>query len=231
MRRYNEHINVASETFPLERIDQILKTPGIFFDNCHVLYPADENGAHLTRFLSIESVAADWLNGEYPSLSLWIVEDMFRWIRRERIDFDVVFAPDQPGIRDIVKALGLVLQCRMAFWEYHDTGRFGDVLVSGEVRPGDRVLVFNGVTQTGRCVGERLQEFVEQLGGQVVAIAVFAKGTSAGVKTAEEKYGPKFYSAIQVDIPVYNPEECPRCKTGDKDSLRPWTELLKNIKT
>jgi hypothetical protein len=43
------------------------------------------------------------------------------------------------------------------------------------------------------------------------------------VRELEEKWGNKFYSAIQVDIPVYKPEDCPMCRAGEK--LIPWTEL------
>ncbi len=65
-------------------------------------------------------------------------------------------------------------------------------LREGSINNGDRVLVFNSVAQHGRCVGERLPAFAEQLGGKPVAAAVFAKGTGNGVVAAEERWGEGF---------------------------------------
>lgn len=220
MHKYNEHITIVHDTLPDEVMEKIFTTPGIFFDNVHVLYPADENGSHLLRFFSLEAIAQD----DIPVI--FIAEAIAVWAVRRNIVFDVVFAPYAPVVKDIAKHLAWTLGCDFAFWEYHDTGRFGDKLVEGKVQPGDRVLVFNGVTQTGRCVGQRLPSFVEGLGGTVVGAAVFAKGTNSFVRECELKYGSRFYSAIQVDIPVYSPEECPKCLAGDRNSLRPWTTLL-----
>lgn len=217
----HDAISLVSETFPRNMLERILKIPGVFEEEGHFLYPADSEGSHLLRFFTIEPIVENQL------FIQWIVEDIVRWVEREKIEFGVVFAPNQPGVTDIAEEIAWVLDARTAFWEWHETGRFGDQLDSGRITPGERVLLFNGITQQGRCVGSRLPEFVRELGGVVVAAAVFAKGTSGLVKECEAIYGSKFYSAIQVDIPVYSPGECPLCMAGDKESLRPWTILRK----
>lgn len=221
MDRYNKQITIVSETFPRHQIREILKTPGTYVSETHVLYPADSEGAHLLSFFSIEEIAKN------PQYVDWIIKDMARWIERERIEFDVIFVPNEPSVAEIAEELAWELApCDLVLWEYQDTGRFGDKLVFGKIRPGERVLVMNGVTQQGRCVGQRLPGFVESLGGRVVGAAVFAKGTTGLVKACELKYESKFYSAVQADIPVFSENECPVCLAGGRASLRPWTTLL-----
>lgn len=139
MLSFNEYVKIISKTFSKEQIEEILSTPKIFFDDCHVLYPADKTGSHLLRFFDITSIA----NPRHCYVE-WIADDIFQWIEREEIDIDVVFA----------------------------------------------------------------------------------KGNTGLITEVERTYGPKFYSAIQVDIPVYKPENCPKCLAGDRDSLQPWVELV-----
>lgn len=213
-------VNVVSQTIPGEQVSRMLSTPGISFRNGHFQYPVDEGdrrGNHLDTIFVIEPIAA---NDQFVD---WIVADIKRWIDSENIDFDVIFAPAQPAVMRIVEKLAEQTGKRTAFWEYKSTGWFGDKVVSGEIRKGDKVLVMNGVTQQGRCVGERLPSFVANLGGETVAAAVFAKGTASGVKDAENKYGPKFYSTIEVAIEVSPPATCKSCIGGN--SAVPWTQF------
>lgn len=221
MAARNKHISLVSETFPEKQMDAILGTPNTFFDNVHYLYPADEKGAHLLRFFSLDQIARKRM------FVYWIVDDIVEWAQKTKIVCDVVFAPFQPGVAAIASTLAVMLSARPAFWEYLPSGRFGERLVEGEINSGDKVLVFNGVSQQGRCIGSRLPEFVNRFQGQVVAAAVFAKGTNRLVSEAEKLYGQKFYSAIKVDIPVFTPPECPKCLGGDKATLEPWTNVLK----
>ncbi|MDA2922262.1 hypothetical protein MYX07_03270 [Patescibacteria group bacterium AH-259-L07] len=220
MWRYNEYIQVST-WYSSKDIDTLLSIPGVFFKECHVQYPADENRSHLLRFFSIEPLA------QYHELTTLIAGITREWYIRANINYcDVIFAPVQPGVIEIVEILAQKLDIPYALLEYLPTGRFGNTLVKGDIQPGDRVLVFNGVTQQGNCVGKRLPEFVTQRGGEVSARAVFAKGTTRNVKALEERYGSRFFSSIQVDIPIYSAEKCPKCCSGEKASLRPWTDLF-----
>ncbi len=205
---------------------KIFQIRRLVFDKVHVQYPLGEPCAHLGRFFRADALLEYWATCHKEEMLAEIAGSMNEWTSEEDIDFDVIFAPNQPVVRKIVEAFISARtdkETRMALWEYLPTGRFGDKLVSGEIKPGDRVLVYNAVSIQGRCIGERLPSFAEALGGEVVAIACFAKGTTPKVRELEEKWGNKFYSAIQIDIPVYKPEDCPMCKAGEK--LIPWTEL------
>ncbi len=196
----------------------ILREARPFAAEAHVLYPADERGQHLRGFFSVEPVAR---RAEFVH---WIRDDIAGWLDRLGIDVDVVFAPDQPAVRTLGDAVAEAAEANTAYWETLPSGRFGTHLVDGAVEPGAQVLVFNGVTHTGRCVGQRLPEFVEGLGGTPVAAAVFAKGTVPKVRETEARLGERFYSALRVDVPIYAPSECPMCRAGAAPPI-PWTEL------
>ena len=44
------------------------------------------------------------------------------------------------------------------------------------------------------------------------------------IAETEERYGDKFYSAVQVDIPIFTPEECPKCAAGE--TVIDWREVV-----
>ena len=215
-------ITATSKTMPGEKLGKILSTPGIVFTNGHYEYPVsnkEQAGNHLQSVFLIEPIAA---NAQFVE---WIVDDVIRWLESEHIEIDAVFAPAQPAVKIVVDVLAMKLGVKSVYWEYLPGGWFGSKVVEGELKPGDRVLVFNGVSQQGRCVGNRLPGFVDALGGTTVAAAVFAKGTAEGVKAAEERFGSKLYSTIQVTIPISTPDSCSICKSDPSKKLVPWTEL------
>lgn len=188
----------------------------------HFLYPADENGAHLPQFFTIEPIV------KYPALIREIGQDVMTWLQGIEVKPDVIFAPAQSGVKEIARTIAYLTRSLSAFWEYLPSGRFGNKLVEGGICSGDKVLVFNGVTHQGRCVGERLPQFVESFGGKVEAVAVVAKNRTSLVREVEKKYGRNFFSPVSMNFPVYRPEECPECRSGSRYTLRPWTDLLKN---
>jgi len=217
-----EGVSVNSETFPLDELCEILTTPGMHLPDGHFQYPVSDGnriGNHLDSLFIIEPIAG---NTRFIG---YIVADMYCWIAHEKLKFDVIFAPAQPAVKPMVRRLAERLRVREAYWDWLPTGWFGDRLLSGEIKPGDRVLVFNGVSQQGRCVGERLPSFVKDLGGDPIAAAVFAIGTGPGAQKAKELYGSKLYASVQVDINVHAPDQCPICARPDAPPLVRWTDL------
>src|SRR5256885_12126904 len=163
-------IRRVSPTFPRITLDRILKEakpspePGPF------LYPAEENGNHTKGFFAFEPVA------RVPKFVDAIAEDVAKWADRTAIDVDVVFAPAQPAVRALAEAVGDRLGRPRAYWEYMPSGRYGNHLVEGSVPRGSRALALNAVSLQGRCVGLRLPQFVQGLGGEVPPAAVLCKG-------------------------------------------------------
>lgn len=212
-----DRLHVTSPTLPPEWAATIQKEVAPFHPDGHYLYPSDDRGHHLQGFFLLDPVA------RRQDLVDRIADDAAAWARRERIVCDVLFAPAEPAVRTLADALADRLDVPTAYWEYLPSGRFGDRLVDGRIDRGGRALVFNGVTHTGRCVGLRLPEFVRQEGGTTVAAAVFVKGIAPRVAETERALGPRFYSALRVDVPVYAPAECPLCASLGPPV--PWTTL------
>ena len=212
-------IHRVSPTFPPQTLKEILRDAKPFTAEGHFLYPADENGSHTQGFFALEPVT------RHPPFVDAIADDMAAWARREGIDVDLLFAPAQPAVRPLADAFAKRLRRPVAYWEYLPSGRFGDRLVESWVPQGSKVLAFNGVSLQGRCVGLRLPQFVERLGGNVDAAAVFAKGVADLVQETERRLGARFYSTIQVEIPIYPPAACPICADTHAAPI-PWTKFV-----
>ncbi len=221
MERRNEPVRRTSRTIPEEIVDEILRVAQPFTPDGHFLYPADRDGSHTRGFFAFEPVA------RHPEFVDRIADDMAEWFRAQSIQADVLFAPGHRATRSLADTFAREVGVDTAYWEYLPSGRFGDRLVAGSVAPGSRALVFNSVSLQGRCVGLRLPEFVERLGGEVVGAAVFAKGTADLVRRAEALLGPRFYSTLQVEVPIYRPDACPLCGTSGQPV--PWTRLVEAV--
>ena len=218
MEPTTDSIRLVSPTFPAEAVDRILREARPFTEAGHFLYPADADGSHTKGFFAIEPVtrSAPFVNA--------IADDMASWAHRSAPDVDLIFAPAQPAVRPLALAVGVRLRKPVAYWEYFASGRFGDHLVEGSIRPGSRALALNGVSLQGRCVGLRLPQFVEGMGGSVVAAAVFAKGVAELVHQTEERLGDRFYSTLQANVPVYSASGCPMCASSHQGPVS-WREF------
>lgn len=219
---------VRSKTFPSERIGSILSTPGIYHSHGHFEYPVSEVGKagnHLDALFLIEPIV------QKPQFVDWIVQDISNWISREGIDCDLIFAPQQAPVKTIVEQLAKATGLPIAYWQITPNGWFGDSLVSGQVKPGSKALVFNAVSLTGRCIGERLPSFLKELGGEAVASAAFAIGTTDGANKTRERFQHRLYAGIDVPLNLYSPSNCPICSgTGGAGvKLTPWTTIRDQI--
>lgn len=223
MGAFSDRLHVTSPTFHNEWLEEIQRTAAPFHSEGHYLYPADDRGNHLQGFFLLEPVVG------VPAFVARIRDDVLEWAKREEIEPDVVFAPSDSPVRILGNAIAKGLGTSAAFWEDLPSGRFGERLVEGRVERGAKALVFNGVSHTGRCVGLRLPEFVERLGGTTIAAAVFVKGIAPRVRETEERLGSRFYSTIRADVPVYAPTECPL--DGPLGPPVPWTVLLRSATT
>ena len=218
MKIVTDPIRLVSPTFRRQTLDRILTDARPFTDTGHFLYPTDEDGNHTKGFFAFERVAHS------PTFVDAIADDIAKWGDRTSTDVDVVFAPAQPAVRPLAEAVRARLEKPTAYWEYLPSGRYGSRLVEGSVPGGSKALALNAVSLQGRCVGLRLPQFVQGLGGQVTAAAVFAKGTGVLVRETEDWLGDGFYSTIQVDVPIFPPSSCPLCQESGAPPI-PWREF------
>ncbi len=77
-----------------------------------------------------------------------------------------------------------------------------------KVEPGDKVLVLEDVVTTGGSVKE-LMECVRQAGAEVIGVASLVNRSGGRVD-----FGVPFKSLVTLDIPTFQPDDCPMCKAG-----------------
>ena len=76
------------------------------------------------------------------------------------------------------------------------------------VSPGERVLIVDDILTTGGSIRE-MEEAVEKAGGEIVGIGLLID-RSGDVP----EFKAPLYSCYRLEIPTYQPEECPQCKAG-----------------
>ena len=120
-----------------------------------------------------------------------------------------VLSPALGGViigHEVGRALGI----RAMFAERQDralTLRRGFLL--GEM---DRVLVVEDVMTTGGSTRETIQ-VARAAGAQVVGAASIVDRGAAGV-SRETELGVPFATLLRIDLPTYDPDQCPLCAQG-----------------
>ena len=67
-----------------------------------------------------------------------------------------------------------------------------------------------------------VEKALEELGGEVIGVACIADRTSAPI-------GMPIYSAIKLDIQVHEADDCPLCKEGKIELIKPGSREFKEI--
>jgi orotate phosphoribosyltransferase len=75
-----------------------------------------------------------------------------------------------------------------------------------EIKPGQKVLITEDVVTTGKSSLETA-EVIKSLGGEVIGIASIVDRKSSDIEYP-------IYSAIELEIESFTPDECPLCKQG-----------------
>jgi orotate phosphoribosyltransferase len=105
---------------------------------------------------------------------------------------------------EVARALGV----RAIFAERNAEGRM--TLRRGfEIKPGERVLVIEDVWTTGKSTREGIAA-IEEAGGLVVALGALVDRSGGSVE-----WKVPAFALLKLDIPNYEPAECPLCKSGD----------------
>lgn len=119
---------------------------------------------------------------------------------------DAVIGPALGGVI-IAYELARVLGVRGMFSEREPGGRM--TLRRGfRISPGERLLIVEDVVTTGGSSLE-VAQVVEENGGKTVGIACVVDRRPAGTVLSLP-----VFAAVQMQIPVYAPEDCPLCHRG-----------------
>ena len=167
------------------------------------------SGLHSDRYLQSALVL------QQPEIATRLCAALAEHFRDQKIE--VVIAPALGGVfvsHETARALGV----RALFAER----------VNGEltlrrgfsIRPNERVLVVEDVITTGKSTRETIT-VVRQAGGQVIAA-----GSLVDRSGGKAELGVPYRSLVTLDVPTYQPADCPLCKAGGTP-IKPGSRGLK----
>ncbi len=201
-------------------IRQMLRASRSVFFDAHVEVVS---GHHTATYLRFDSIA------RFPELLKPAAQDMADWIGRtfqQNPIIGIVTTASAAkllaeGVADI---LHNTMRLRVTLTPYSDeTGRIGTDIASGAINPGERFLALNDVTTRGNCVN-KLGKVITDHGGLLAGMLVFARRDSGQFPLMNElaaRY--PFYYATDLDMPQWEPAECPLCRR--KRPLLIWNDL------
>ncbi|MDI3507856.1 MAG: orotate phosphoribosyltransferase [Clostridiales bacterium] len=176
-----------------EQVTDILNKTGVLL-NGHFLLTS---GRHSDRYMQCAKLF------QYPEYSELVCKSLAEGFSDEKVD--LVIGPAIGGII-IAYELARQLDAKAIFAEREDgvmTLRRGF-----EIPAVARVVVAEDVTTTGGSVKEVI-ELVKQSQAELAGVAVVVDRSNGNVD-----FGTKLCAAIAMDIPSYEPSECPLCKDG-----------------
>ena len=88
------------------------------------------------------------------------------------------------------------------------------------IEKGAKLIVTEDVVTTGGSVKEVIK-LVQDLGGEVVAVASLVDRSNGKVD-----FGVKFVNLISMDVVSYEPEECPLCREGKLELVKPGSRTV-----
>lgn len=181
------------------------------------------SGHHTATYLRFDSLA------QFPHLIRLIVRDMADWMRQTFRKKEVVgVVATASGARLLADGVAELLRdempLRVVLTPYNpETGKIGTEVNPGAIKAGERFLALNDVTTRGNCVS-KLGKVITDHGGVLAGMMVFARRDSGQFPLMGEltaKY--PFYYTADLNMPQWESEECPLCKT--KQPLLSWKDM------
>lgn len=88
------------------------------------------------------------------------------------------------------------------------------------IEKGTKVVVVEDVVTTGGSVKEVVR-LVQSMGAEVVAVASLVDRSNGNVD-----FGVKYVNLISMEVVSYEPDECPLCKEGKLDLVKPGSRTV-----
>lgn len=183
-----------------ERVIEVLKEAGVLQEGHFLL----TSGRHSNKYLQCAKI---FRNTKY---SAELCADLAEQFKDD--DIQLVIGPAMGAVQmayEVSRHIG----CENFFTEREDgvmTLRRGFA-----IEPGQRVLVVEDVVTTGGSVREVI-EIVKQAGGVVAGVGVVVDRTGGKID-----FGVPVKSVISMDVQSWEPDECPLCKEGKIDLVKP----------
>jgi orotate phosphoribosyltransferase len=199
---------------------KMLRTARAVFFTTHVEVVS---GHHTATYLRFESIA------RFPEFIKQVAGDMAQWIRRAFQNNPVTglvattsaAASLAEGIADVLRD---TMRLRVTLTPYScETGRIGTDIKVGGINSGERFLALNDVTTRGNCVS-KLGNVITEHGGVLAGMMVFARRDSGQFPLVRELAAQHpFYYTTDLDMPQWEPAECPLCRMNKP--LLSWRDM------
>lgn len=187
-----------------DMVTEILKEVGTLLEGHFLL----SSGRHSNRYVQCAKLL------QYPDKAekvLSVAADKLK-----DVEIDIVVGPAMGGIvaaYEMGRQLG-----KPAIFTERENGEM--TLRRGfEIKEGQKILIMEDVVTTGKSTIET-KKVLEELGGKVV-------GVGCVVNRTKEDIGIPIYSCINLDIENYAKEDCPLCKAGDTNVVKPGSRNIK----
>ena len=168
------------------------------------------SGKHSNRYVQCAKVL------RFPQYAEAVLSTVVEQIKD--LDIDLVVGPAMGGVI-VSYELGRQLNKETVFTERKDG--IMELRRGFEVKPGAKIIIAEDVVTTGKSTIET-KEALEKLGGEVIGVACIANRTSKDI-------GMPIYSAIKLDIQVHDADECPLCKEGNLELVKPGSREFKEL--
>lgn len=134
------------------------------------------------------------------------------------LEVDVIVGPAMGGV---IVAYELGRQCgKEALFTERKDGEM-QLRRGFQLKPGAKIIIAEDVVTTGKSTVET-KKALEKLGGVVVGLACIADRRPAGFDLDFP-----VYAAIELAIESYEPDECPLCKAGEIELVKPGSREMK----
>jgi len=174
-------------------IEEILERTRALLSGHFVL----SSGKHSSRYIQCARLF------EFPEYGDIVGEKLAELLRK--YDVETVVGPAMGGVI-LSYVVARYLKARSLFTE-RENGVM-KLRRGFTVKPGEKVAVVEDVVTTGGSVKEVI-ELLKDLGANVMCVGSIIDRSGGRVD-----FGVPFESLLKLELPVYEPEDCPLCKQG-----------------
>ncbi len=188
-----------------KKIENILEKAEVLLNGHFIL----TSGKHSNQYMQCAKIC------QHPEYNQELASILVEKFRDEEID--AVIAPAVGGIifgYEVARQLNV----KNLFAE-RENGKM-TLRRNFEIKEGQKILVVEDVVTTGGSVKE-VMEVVRANGGEVVGVGVLVD-RSQGVA----EFGVPFEKVYQAQVQAYDPVDCPLCKAGDSEAIKPGSRGL-----
>ncbi len=190
-----------------ERVTEVLKEAGVLLEGHFLL----TSGRHSNKYLQCANI---FRNTKYSEELCAALAEKYK-----DDDIQLIIGPAMGAVQmayEVSRNFG----CENFFTERDENGKM-QLRRGFSIKPGQRVLVVEDVVTTGGSVRE-VVEYIQQNGGVVAGVGSIVDRTGGNID-----FGVPFKAVYSVDVQSWDKDECPLCKEGKIELVKPGSRKIK----